>query len=386
MKIWAYIKKDLRLFKKDLVSSVLILFVFPIALSFFYGFFQGKMFETTSKIHKFTIAIEDKDNSESSKIVRGIFNNEELKDIVEVEEVDTDVAILIPKGFEESLKAGTATNIQVRQIKKEAQLQTHIVQGILDSFAKNITIVNGVNKNINQSNLSEVEKQELMVSYSAKFSELFNNSAIKEDTLALNNRLNSIEYYSISILTFVVVLIIVSYSTEFIKERKDGTYRRIFSIALNGGSLYLGKVGSLFITSTLSVLSYVLFYRIIGKGFHGNFMLLMLAVFTTGLMIASLAGLAISIFRDEKIARIILTSLMMVCITIGGVFFPIDIIDNKFISIASKLTPNLWVADMFKKLALYNNFSAMLPSLIVISSMILISFIIGSLKMNKSFE
>lgn len=306
MKILAYIKKDLRLFKSDLISSFIMLFIFPIALSSFYGFFQDKAFQGSATVEKFTVAIIDKDNSESSKLVKDVFKSEGLGDIIGVKDKDGDIEVVIPEGFQKSIEVGSNKTLSINQVKKDSALQTHIVEGILDNLAQNISLVNGVNKNIYSSSLSDSEKQKLSESYGQQISDLFKTSAIKEDTLSLNNRLNSIEYYSVTMLTFIAVLLIVSYSVEFIKERKEGTYRRIFSISIDGWSMYLGKIGSLFIVSTLSILCYVLFYRLTGKAFHGNLLLLMLAVIITGLLIAALTGLAISVFKEEKVARIVL--------------------------------------------------------------------------------
>ena len=386
MKIWAYILKDLRIIKKDFISSFLMLFIFPVMLSFFYGFFQNKMFQETAKVEKFTVSIKDNDNSESSRLIKDIFSNQALKDIIEIKDSDGDIEVIIPKDFQSSIQNNKASQLIINQLKKDMGVQTHVVQGVLDSFAKNISIANGVNKNIYNSTLSEAKKKDLIQSYAVKLNTVFSTSAIKEDTLSVNNRLNSIEYYGIEMLTFTSVLLIMSYSLEFIKERKEGTLRRVFSISIDGKSLYLGKIGALFIISTLSILSYVLFYRFTGKAFHGNLGLTFLAVIMNSLLIASLTGLVISIFKDEKTARIVLTTVMMAGTMIGGVFWPIDIIDNKFLNIASKFTPNIWIAEMYKKIGLYNDLSSMLPSLGVVAVVVLLSFIIGCVRMSRSWE
>ncbi|ERI91667.1 ABC-2 type transporter [Clostridiales bacterium oral taxon 876 str. F0540] len=386
MKVWAYILKDLRIIKKDFASSFLMLFIFPVMLSFFYGFFQNKMFQETAKVEKFTVSIKDNDNSESSKLIKDIFSNETLKDIIEIKGADGDIEVIIPKDFQNNLQNNETSNLIINQIKKDMGVQTHVVQGILDSFGKNISMASGVNKNIYASNLSESQKKDLIQSYADKLNTVFSTSAIKEDTLSINNRLNSIEYYGIEMLTFTSVLLIMSYSLEFIKERKEGTLKRVFSISIDGKSLFLGKIGALFIISTLSILSYVLFYRLTGRAFHGSIALILLAVIMNSLLIASITGLVISIFKDEKTARVVLTTVMMAGTMIGGVFFPIDIVDNKFLNIASKFTPNIWIAEMYKKIGLYNDFESMLPSLGVISAVVLLSFIIGSIRMNKSWE
>jgi ABC-2 type transport system permease protein len=261
-----------------------------------------------------------------------------------------------------------------------------MVEGFLTSFAQNASIANGVNRNIYNSSISDIEKQTLAATLGAKLNETFRSSAIKADTVAMSNRLNAFEYYSIAMLTFISVLTIVAFSTEFIKERSEGTLKRIYTTSINGSQLFIGRVGAAFIVSMLSNICYVLFFRFIGKGFSGNILLLTGAVIINSLFISGMTGLIISLFKDEKSAKIILNTLMMVSVMLAGVFFPIDIIDNKFINIASKLTPNLWLADMYKKLALYNELPAMIPSLTVLSAVIVIAFAVGSYKMSRTFE
>jgi ABC-2 type transport system permease protein len=386
MKTLAYIFKDLRLYKKDFAINLISFLIFPILLSFFYGFMQERGFQSSSKINKFSVSLEDKDNSTSSKIIGEIFKDKSLEDIIQLKAADEDLQIVIPEGFEKSLQSGEKLTLNINQVKKDTSVPAHIVEGILDNFTMNATIANGVNKNIYNSNLTDAEKQNLAASFAVKFNEAFGSSAIKEETLTMSKRLNSFEYYSIAMLTFISVLIIVSYSVEFIKERGEGTLKRVYSISINGRELFLGKVGFIFVTSTLAHLAYVLFFRAIGKGFSGNIFLLLSAVIINGLFIAAVSGLLISIFKDEKAAKVVLNTLMMVSVMLAGVFFPIDIIDNKFLNVASKFTPNSWLADMYKKLSLYNDASAMLPSLGVLSAVIIISFVIGSYKMNKSWQ
>jgi ABC-type multidrug transport system permease subunit len=386
MKILAYIFKDLRLYKKDFAINIVSFLIFPVLLSFFYGFMQERGFQSASKISKFSVSIEDKDNSASSKMISEVFKDKSLEDVLELKDIDEDLQIVIPQGFEKSLQSGERMTLVINQVKKDTAVQAHVVKGVLDSFTMNASIANGVSKNIFNSNLTEDEKKSLIASFAVKFGEAFRGSAIKEETLTMSKRLNSFEYYSIAMLTFISVLIIVSYSVEFIKERGEGTLKRVYSISINGRELFLGKVGFIFITSTLAHLAYVVFFRIIGKGFSGNIFLLLGAVVMNGLFIAAVSGLLISIFKDEKAAKVVLNTLMMVSVMLAGVFFPIDIIDNKFLNVASKFTPNSWLADMYKKLSLYNDVSAMLPSLGVLSAVIIISFVIGSYKMNKSWQ
>jgi ABC-2 type transport system permease protein len=386
MKVLAYIFKDLRLYKKDILSNLVSLLIFPIALSFFYGLMQEKAFEGSSRINKFSLSIEDKDNSETSRIISEIFKDKSLQDMIEVKDSDEDIKIVIPSGFQKNLQNGEKTTLSINQVKKDTMIQAHIVEGFLTSFAQNASIANGVNRNVYSSNLSDFEKQRLAASLGAKLNETFKSSAIKADTVAMSNRLNAFEYYSIAMLTFISVLTIVAFSTEFIKERSEGTLKRIYTTSINGSQLFIGRVGAAFIVSLLSNICYVLFFRFIGKGFSGNILLLTGAVIINSLFISGMTGLIISLFKDEKSAKIILNTLMMVSVMLAGVFFPIDIIDNKFINIASKLTPNLWLADMYKKLALYNELPAMIPSLTVLSAVIVIAFAVGSYKMSRTFE
>lgn len=386
MKVLAYIFKDLRLYKKDILSNLVSLLIFPIALSFFYGLMQEKAFEGSSRINKFSLSIEDKDNSETSRIISEIFKDKSLQDMIEVKDSDEDIKIVIPNGFQKNLQNGEKTTLSINQVKKDTIIPAHIVDGFLTSFAQNASIANGVNRNIYNSSISDIEKQRLAATLGAKLNETFKSSAIKADTVAMSNRLNAFEYYSIAMLTFISVLTIVAFSTEFIKERSEGTLKRIYTTSINGSQLFIGRVGAAFIVSLLSNICYVLFFRFIGKGFSGNILLLTGAVIINSLFISGMTGLIISLFKDEKSAKIILNTLMMVSVMLAGVFFPIDIIDNKFINIASKLTPNLWLADMYKKLALYNELPAMIPSLTVLSAVIVIAIAVGSYRMSRTFE
>lgn len=386
MKILGYIIKDLRIAKRDILTYIIAYLIFPIAMSFFYGYFQDRTFKANYQVDKFTLAIEDNDNSNNSKMIKTIFQNEEFKNTFTIDDNAPDITVIIPEGFEKSISIGEASTIEIKASKKEMAIQENIVQGILDGFAKNMSITNSVSKEIYKSNLNESEKASLLNEYTKKISDAMKTSSVKPEILESSGKLNSREYYSISILAFISMILIINFSQEYLKERKDGTLRRIAATSTNGGKLFLGKLISFFIIAVIDITAYVLFYRILGLSFRQNVVLLMMAVIGNALFISLLSGLIISIFKDEKIMKIVINALIFLSISVGGSFFPLDIIDNKFLNIASNLSPSTWIVALYKKPMIENSFSSMVPALEVLAIVVLVCFVIGNVRMNRRWE
>lgn len=386
MRILGYIIKDLRIVKREIFVYIMAFLIFPIAMSFFYGYFQDRAFKGTYQIDKFTIAIEDNDNSNNSKILKTVFQDEQFKNTFTLDDKTPDITVVIPEGFEKSIQNGDESTIEIKASKKELAIQEHIVQGILDVFSKNMSMISNVLKEINNSNLSEGEKTNLLNEYTKKISDIVKTSSVKSEVLMSSDKLNSREYFSISIVSFVSMIMIITFSQDYLKERKDGTLRRIASISVNGSKLFIGKILSFFIIAFIDIIVYVLFYRFIGISFQQNIVLLIIAVMGNALFISLLTGLIISIFKDEKIMKVVVNALMFFAVSIGGAFFPLDIIDNKFLNIASRFSPNTWICSLYKKSMIENNLSSMLPSLEILATVILISFCMGIIRMSRRWE
>ncbi|MHC1685344.1 MAG: ABC transporter permease [Clostridiaceae bacterium] len=386
MKILGYIIKDLRIAKRDILTYIIAYLIFPIAMSFFYGYFQDRTFKANYQVDKFTLAIEDNDNSNNSKMIKTIFQNEEFKNTFTIDDKTPDITVVIPEGFEKSILIGEPSTIEIKASKKEMAIQENMVKGILDGFAKNMSMVSSVSKEIYKSNLNESEKVRLLNEYTKKISDAMKTSSVKPEILESNGKLNSREYYSISILAFISMILIINFSQEYLKERKDGTLRRIAATSTNGGKLFLGKLISFFIIAVIDITAYVLFYRILGISFKQNIVLLMMAVIGNALFISLLSGLIISIFKDEKVMKIVINALIFLSISVGGSFFPLDIIDNKFLNIASNLSPSTWIVALYKKPMIENSFASMVPALELLAIVVLVCFVIGNVRMNRRWE
>lgn len=386
MRILGYLIKDLRIVKKDILAHVLAYLIFPIAMSFFYGYFQDKIFKGTYQVEKFTIAIEDNDNSNSSRMLKTVFQDEQFRNTFSLDDKNPDITVIIPSGFEESLLEGSKSTIEINSLKENLAVQKHFVQGVIETFDKNQAMISGVVRSINSSELNQDEKNKLSREYTGKIINMVKKSSVNSEIIEANDKLDSIQYYSISVLTFVSIIMIMNFSREYVKERKDDTLRRIASISIDGKKLFIGKVLSFFIISLISIAVYVLFYRLTGKSFQGSWLMIAVAVVFNALFISAASGLIIALFKDERMITTAVTSMMILSTCIGGVFFPLDIIDNKFLNIASQFSPNVWVGNLYKKAMTQNDLVNMLPSIEMLAVVVLISFLIGSIKMNRRWE
>ena len=365
MKAWSYVLKDLRILKKDLLSNIIIFIIFPITISLFYGYFENNVFNEQTKIGKFSINIVDNDNSRNSKFLSDIFSDKSLKNTIEIKKSsDADIQIVIPAGFEKN------TDITLKELKKDKSLELHVLQGFLNSFASDYSLSSEINKTIYSSSLSTNDKNKAASELLKSLTDLSQKSFVKTDKTFSQNKLNSFEYYAISMLTFVSILMIIIFSNDYIREKDIGTIKRMNSIPIKKSSLFIGRTGSVFIKAFISIFICTLFYRITGKAYRENYLLLLLIILINVFFIVSIFAFVTSYFKDYKKASIVLYGYMVFSLTFGGTFFPIDNVSGA-LNVISYFSPNKWLLDMYKEAAIYNDFSSTLSKSLVL---IIISF------------
>lgn len=371
MKVWSYVLKDLRILKKDLLSNIIIFIIFPITISLFYGYFENNVFNEQTKIGKFSINIVDNDNSRSSEFLSDIFSDKSLKNTIEIKKSsDADIQIVIPAGFQKNADMLKNTDITIRKLKKDKSLELHVLQGFLNSFASNYSLSSEINKTIYSSSLSTNDKNKAASELLKSLTDLSQKSFVKTDKTFSQNKLNSFEYYAISMLTFVSILMIIIFSNDYIREKDIGTIKRMNSIPIKKSSLFIGRTGSVFIKAFISIFICTLFYRITGKAYRENYLLLLLIILINVFFIVSIFAFVTSFFKDYKKASIVLYGYMVFSLTFGGTFFPIDNASGA-LNVISYFSPNKWLLDMYQEAAIYNDFSSTLSKSLVL---IIISF------------
>ncbi|MEW9094957.1 MAG: ABC transporter permease [Clostridiaceae bacterium] len=372
MKLKAYIKLALKGIIKELPMMLFVFAVFPISLSYLYGYFQKDVFNISNEMSKVTISIVDEDNSNASKGLIDFLQGEELKKIIKVEKEDkSDINIKIPLGYEESLLNLKQDEIKIDQKDKKKLSSFKVVTTLIDKY--NQEIQQGV---VIKNKLEEEKLRDI----NSKLSELYEENVVKNNIIKTKKNLTSFEYYSVSIMSFIIILTIISLASGYYTERENGLFNRIMSTSLSKVQYFNYNLVTFFMFAMIMNFIYVMTHRILNISFKGSLSLLMILLILTSILEAVVAGIVIAFIKSKKIATQLLSTLVILGSFFGGVFLPIDKMNNSFVSFIGKFMPNRLIIKSYNNYLLNNSLNDLYPYIFMFATSAAVLYIISLLK------
>ncbi|WP_243113297.1 ABC transporter permease [Romboutsia sp. Marseille-P6047] len=194
---------------------------------------------------------------------------------------------------------------------------------------------------------------------------------------------SSSEYFAISLLGFLIISMIFNntasgydgeVSNSYIGEY-SGLNKRIYSMPISRVSKLILSFVNLFIYSLIFLILYVFINRFLGTAFTGNIFLLIIICLITSIFIASISKF-ISSFIPKKYGVIITCILSFAELILGGTFVPFYEDLSKFYT----LSPTHIINNLFTNYSVYDNFSSISTSCILILLISSILFILSAIK------
>ncbi|MBU5484726.1 ABC transporter permease [Clostridium sp. MSJ-11] len=372
MKLKAYIKITLKGIIKELPMMLFVFAVFPIFLSCLYGYFQKDVFNISNEMSKVTISIVDEDNSNASKGLIDFLQGEELKKIIKVEEEDkSDMNVKIPLGYEESLLNLKENEIKIDQKDKKKLSSFKIVTILIDKYNQDIQQGVVIKNKLGEEKLKDIN---------SKISELYEENVIENNIIKTENNLTSFEYYSVSIMSFIIIYTIISLVAGYYTERENGVFNRIMSTSLSKVQYFNYNLVTFFMFAMIMNFIYVMTYRVFNISFKGSLGLLMVLLTLTSILEAVVAGLVIAFIKSKKTATHLLNGLVIVSCFFGGVFLPIDKMNNSFMSFIGKFMPNRLIIKSYNNYLLNNSLNDLYPYIFMFAASAAVLYIVSLLK------
>lgn len=213
-----------------------------------------------------------------------------------------------------------------------------------------------------------------------------NDFVIKENIVEGYKTLSSTEYYTISMFSFTLLLLVVTLAGYFYKEVKEGIVKRTLSTPNDKISYFFGYLLNSFMITLLISFVYVIINRIRGAAFTGNFLYIGVIILIQSLLCTSIAGIVIAFIKNEMTASIVMNIVLVVPSMFGGAFFYNDIIESKIIRTIVNSVPNALILNSYKELAITGRIQNIVGDLIVMALLSIAFLTISIIKVHQKWE
>lgn len=372
-------KKDLTLFFHD-QRSVILTFLLPVILITLFAFAYGSIGTYDGRSEPIRLLVSDQDKTTSSKdIIHKIDSLEDIEivlaDSFNPEEMVIKgkyaCALIVYKGFQDSLNAGRLTSIEL-VFDKSREVEVGILQQNLTSTLMSSATEIIITKNI-ENYLSEQFQD---IDYKTRESIL--KSVINDDNekpdikwTSVVGEKNDTRLGLIQAVAGTAILMLLfsvaGVGTSILEEKENGTINRLLYSPLNGSTILYSKMAFAFFISILQLTSMFLFaWSVLNMDMNVNFASLILMIVATSFAVSSLGIFLAAVAKTRQQAQNLSTIMILVMSAIGGSMIPLFIMPVILQKIAL-ISVNYWGIQGF-----YDIFwralplSAVLPKIIVL--------------------
>ena len=378
----------LKLFKKDLTlffhdqRSVILTFLLPVILISLFAFAYGGIGAFDGRSEPLNLLVADLDQTRSSKeIVYKIDSLEDMRIIISDAVKSKELvikgkyacALIIYKGFQDSLEAGNATSIElVYDRSREMEigiLQQNLISTLMSSAGKII-----VKKSIEtylQDQFPDINKSISENIFRTAIRNGNNTPAIKWTSIVGEKNDTKLGLIQAVAGTAILMLLfsVAGVGTSILEEKENGTINRLLYSPLKGSTILYGKMLFAFFISILQLTSMFLFaWLIFNMDLSVNIPALILMIIATAFAVSSLGIFLAAIAKTRQQAQNLSTIIILIMSAIGGSMIPLFLMPSILQKIAL-LSVNYWGIQGF-----YDIFwrtlplEAILPKILILMS------------------
>jgi len=399
--------KDLQLIFKDR-GGLIVLFGLPMLIGSMYGSIYNNMDMTGEKGFTITVSLV---NLDTGPYGEQVVNTLEEIDLLEIQTAETVsqaedsvvdesvmAAIVIPASLSQNVNSYESSTLEV--IVDPAQEQFgNILTGIMKEVITPIDfqgeLTYGIRSVLKDSGMLQGAPQEQQQAIEAQIMgvlmtqvmEMFQNPMISLQTEDLKGGdiLIPNNWFAVFVPTFVVMFaffIVPGLAPELLKERREGTMRRLLAAPLARRTILLGKMLAYLLIVFLQVLvlfgvGSIFFDMPLGDDPLG----IILVSIVMGLAATSLGVMVAALARTERQADAVGMVLGFLLAGIGGCI-QIGLIPNYrmegFLGTLSKFVPHSYALDSYRILMIESGkLGDVLPNILILLGFAVVFFVIG---------
>jgi ABC-2 type transport system permease protein len=364
-----------KLFKKDLIlffhdqRSVILTFLLPFILITLFAFAYGSIGAYDGRSEPVKLLVSDLDQTMISKEI--IYKIDTLQDIsiITSDSIKSKEmvikgkyagALLIYKGFQDSLLAGRATPIEL-VFDRSREMEIGILQqnliSILMSSTGEIVVKRSIEKYL-KNQFPAMEKSTIDKILQTAIQKNNTPPAIKWTPLVGMKNDNKLGLIQAVAGTAILMLLfsVAGVGTSILEEKENGTINRLLYSPLKGSSILYGKMLFAFFISILQLTAMFIFaWLIFNMDLSVNIPGLILMIIATSFAVSSLGIFLAAVARTRQQAQNLSTIIILVMSAIGGSMIPLFIMPPILQKIAL-LSVNYWGIQGF-----YDLFWRVLP-------------------------
>jgi ABC-2 type transport system permease protein len=350
-----------KLFKKDLIlffhdqRSVILTFLLPVILITLFAFAYGSIGAYDGRSEPVKLLVSDLDQTRSSKeIIHKIDSLEDIRIIVSDSIKSKELvikgkyacALIIYKGFQDSLEAGRATQIElVYDRSREMEigiLQQNLISTLMSSTGKII-----VRKSIEeylQDQFPDIDKSTSDNILRTAIKDENNKIAIKWTSIVGEKNDTKLGLIQAVAGTAILMLLfsVAGVGTSILEEKENGTINRLLYSPLKGSTILYSKMLFAFFISILQLTAMFLFaWLIFNMDLSVNIPGLILMILATSFAVSSLGIFLAAIAKTRQQAQNLSTIIILIMSAIGGSMIPLFIMPAILQKIAL-LSVNYW--------------------------------------------
>jgi ABC-2 type transport system permease protein len=365
----------LKLFKKDLTlffhdqRSVILTFLLPIILITLFAFAYGSLGAYDGRSEPVKLLVADLDQTKSSKEI--VHTIDTLKDIsiissglIKSKELVIKgkyaCALVIYKGFQDSLEAGNAMPIEL-VYDRSREMEIGIIQqnliSILMSSTGEIIVKKSIEKYLEEQ-FPDIDKSTRDNILRTAIKKDDNEPAIKWTSVVGEKNDTKLGLIQAVAGTAILMLLfsVAGVGTSILEEKENGTINRLLYSPLNGSTILYSKMLFAFFISILQLSAMLLFaWLILNMDLSVNIPGLILMIIATSFAVSSLGIFLAAIAKTRQQAQNLSTIIILVMSALGGSMVPLFIMPSILQKIAL-LSVNYWGIQGF-----YDLFWRVLP-------------------------
>jgi ABC-2 type transport system permease protein len=364
-----------KLFKKDLIlffqdqRSVILTFLLPCILITLFAFAYGSIGAYNGRSEPVKLLVTDLDQTIYSKeIIHKIDSLEDIEIIVSDSVKSKELvikgkfafALMIYKGFQDSLDAGIAMPVElVYDRSREMEigiLQQNLISTFISSTSE-IIIKKNIEKYV-QEIFPDDENDMTNDIFGKVIKKDSNNNAIKwTPIVGIKNdtRLGLIQAVAGTAI-LMLLFSVAGVGTSILEEKENGTINRLLYSPLKGSMILYSKMLFAFFISIIQLTAMFLFaWLIFNMDLSVNIPGLVLMIIATSFAVSSLGIMLAAIAKTRQQAQNLSTITILVMSAIGGSMIPLFIMPSILQKIAL-LSVNYWGIQGF-----YDLFWRVLP-------------------------
>ena len=375
-----------KLFKKDLIlffhdqRSVILTFLLPVILITLFAFAYGSIGAYNGRSEPVKLMVADMDQTSASKeIIYRIDSLEDINIVISDSAKSKELvikgkfagALIIYKGFQDSLEAGKATPIElVYDRSREMEigiLQQNIFRTVMSS-AGEIVFKKSIEKYL-QNQFPDIDKSISDNIIRAAIKNSNYTPVIKWTSIVGEKNDTKLGLIQAVAGTAILMLLfsVAGVGTSILEEKENGTINRLLYSPLKGSAILYGKMLFAFFISILQLTSMFLFaWLIFNMDLSVNIPALILMIIATSFAVSSLGIFLAAVAKTRQQAQNLSTIIILVMSAIGGSMIPLFIMPSILQKIAL-LSVNYWGIQGF-----YDIFWRSLPLVAILPKILLL--------------